>query len=207
MNGLWSADNRSASCLQSGLDQLFNQLVRPRLRPLIADCYKDVSYVLDEDSYGEAEYQDVVRKRFVKLWESLVEPYRATFTPANYQTVFSLTISVLARLWELHLKSMRVSELGALRFDRDLRSVTSFLSSQSPYGVSVIRESFARLQQIANLLSVETVGNLATTLRLDRRKLTKSTPAIQASDADDLATSNGWKLSQQDMSVFFALRT
>lgn len=47
---------------------------------------------------------------------------------------------------------------GALRFDKDLRGINSFLSNQTPYGVSVLRDSFARLQQISMLLSVETVS-------------------------------------------------
>lgn len=42
----------------------------------IPDVYKDVSYVLDDDSYAAAELNDVVRKRFVKAWEGLVEGYK-----------------------------------------------------------------------------------------------------------------------------------
>ena len=135
--------------------------MRPRLRPLLADCYKDMTYVLDENSYNEAEYQDLLRKRFVKSWNALVEMYKDVFTTPNYQFLFSLTVSVLSRLWETQLKSMRFTELGALRLERDLRSVTSFLSNQTPFGVSVTRESFSRLQQIAVLLSVESVSSIA----------------------------------------------
>lgn len=64
------------SCAQSGLDHLFNQLLRPRLRPLLSDVYKDVTYLLDEESYADAEYRDDVRKRFVKAWEALLVGYR-----------------------------------------------------------------------------------------------------------------------------------
>lgn len=63
---------------QTGLDHLFNQLLRPRLRPILSDVYKDVSYILDEDSYAEAEYHDVVRKRFVKAWEGLLSGYKVS---------------------------------------------------------------------------------------------------------------------------------
>lgn len=42
----------------------------------IPDVYKDVSYVLDDDGYAAAELNDVVRKRFVKAWEGLVEGYK-----------------------------------------------------------------------------------------------------------------------------------
>lgn len=50
--------------------------MRPKLRNFIAEVYKDVTYVLDDDSYSAAEYQDAVRKRFSKAWEGLVEVYR-----------------------------------------------------------------------------------------------------------------------------------
>ncbi len=64
------------SILRVGVEQLFNQLLRPKLRTLLTDVYKDVSYVLDEDAYSAAEHQDVVRKRFIKAWEGLVDGYK-----------------------------------------------------------------------------------------------------------------------------------
>lgn len=53
--------------------------MRPRLRTLIPDVYKDVSYILNEDGYAVADYQDVVRKRFVKAWEGLTDGYKVSF--------------------------------------------------------------------------------------------------------------------------------
>lgn len=50
---------------------------------------------------------------------------------------------------------MRFSELGAIRFDRDLRSVTAYLGSQAEYGD--MREKFQRLQQISTLLNLDEV--------------------------------------------------
>lgn len=35
-----------------------------------------MSYTLDEDAYADAEFQDVVRKRFVRGWDALLEGYR-----------------------------------------------------------------------------------------------------------------------------------
>lgn len=61
---------------QAGVEQLFNQLIRPKLRTFIPDVYKDVPYVLDDDSYASAEYQDVVRKRFMKALEALLDGYK-----------------------------------------------------------------------------------------------------------------------------------
>jgi len=46
-------------------------------------------------------------------------------------------------------------QLGAIRFDRDLRSITAYLSSQTAFGDA--REKFVRLQQISTLLNLDTV--------------------------------------------------
>lgn len=45
---------------------------------MLEDVYKGISYLLDEDSYADAENDDVVRKRFVYGWEPLVEGYKVS---------------------------------------------------------------------------------------------------------------------------------
>lgn len=67
---------------QAGIEQLFNQLIRPKLRNFITDVYKDIPYVLDDESYAAAEYQDLVRKRFTKALEALLDGYKVrTLSP------------------------------------------------------------------------------------------------------------------------------
>ncbi|KAJ6546418.1 COG4 transport protein-domain-containing protein [Mycena vulgaris] len=171
------------SALRSGVEQLFNQLMRPKLRNLITEVYKDVSYVLDDDSYSAAEYQDIVRKRFVKAWEGLVDGYKDTFTESNYRLFFSLALDVLLRPWEKFMMGFRFTELGAIRFDRDLRAITTYLSSQTAFGDA--REKFLRLQQ------------LSTILNLDNEE-----------DVDEFYNGSGitWKLSAQDARAIAALK-
>ena len=65
---------------QSGIDQLFNQLIRPRLRTFLTDTYRDVSYLLDDDAYSASEQQDIVRKRFVKNWEDVTQGLKVRCT-------------------------------------------------------------------------------------------------------------------------------
>jgi len=135
------------------VEQLFNQLMRPKLRNLITDVYKDVSYVLDDDSYSAAEYQDVVRKRFIKAWEGLVDGYKDTFTESNYRLFFGLVLDVILRPWEKFVMGFKFTELGAIRFDRDLRAITTYLSSQTAFGDA--REKFLRLQQLSTILNLD----------------------------------------------------
>ncbi|KAI0933704.1 hypothetical protein AcW1_005462 [Taiwanofungus camphoratus] len=141
------------STLRAGVEQLFNQLMRPKLRTFISDVYKDVTYMLDEDTYAVADYNDVIRKRFIKAWEGLIDGYKDIFTESNYRLFFGLALDVLVRPWERHVVTLKYSELGAIRFDQDLRSVTSYLSSQTAFGD--IREKFVRLQQISILLNLD----------------------------------------------------
>jgi hypothetical protein len=65
-----------------GLDQLFNQLTKPRLRGLLEDCYRDVTYELDEDGFALSEEDDLVRKRFVRGWEGMIDGYKVSLVEA-----------------------------------------------------------------------------------------------------------------------------
>ncbi|KAJ7580996.1 COG4 transport protein-domain-containing protein [Mycena floridula] len=141
------------STMRVGIEQLFNQLIRPKLRTLIPEVYKDVSYVLDDDSYSTAEYQDVVRKRFIKTWDGLMDGYKDTFTDGNFRLYFGLTLDVVLRPWEKFMMGFKFTELGAVRFDRDLRSITTYLSSQTAFGDA--RDKFVRLQQMSTLLNLD----------------------------------------------------
>ncbi|KAF8582204.1 COG4-domain-containing protein [Ramaria rubella] len=139
--------------VKSGIEQLFNQLTRPRLRSLVIDVYKDVTYMLDDELYAMAEAQDFVRKRFIRAWETLMDGFKDAFTENNYGVFFSLAVDMLVRPWEKFIAGMRFTELGAIRFDRDMRSILVYLSSQTTFGDA--REKFQRLQQISTLLNLD----------------------------------------------------
>ncbi|OWZ50483.1 hypothetical protein J010_06383 [Cryptococcus neoformans] len=153
LEGFKDIGNRFRSVCKAGLEQLFNQLTRPRLRPILDDAYRDVNYLLDDDTFQEAEEMDLVRKRFVKSWDNLVLGYRESFTEHNFQTFFSLAVEVLVRHWEKMILSMRFTELGAIRYERDIRSVANYLSAQTSFGGA--REKFTRLQQIGTILNLD----------------------------------------------------
>ncbi|RXW21014.1 hypothetical protein EST38_g4842 [Candolleomyces aberdarensis] len=153
ISSLSGSTSKMKSTLRAGIEQLFNQLMRPRLRTFIQDVYKDISYVLNDEGYATAEYQDLTRKRFIKAWEQLMEGYKDVFSEANYRMFFNLTLDVIVRPWEKFVVSLRFTELGAIRFDRDLRAVTTYLSSQTAFGD--VREKFLRMQQISTLLNLD----------------------------------------------------
>lgn len=96
---------------------------------MLDDCYRDVEYELDEDAFAMAEEDDLVRKRFVRAWEGLVDGYKVSqrfspiytvwdaddqdaFTDHNYQTFFAMTVETLVRPWEKMIMNMRFSEVS-----------------------------------------------------------------------------------------------
>ncbi|ESK88432.1 intra-golgi transport-related protein [Moniliophthora roreri MCA 2997] len=141
------------STVRVGVEQLFNQLVRPKLKTFISEVYKDVSYVLDDDAYSNAEYHDLVRKRFIKKWEQLTNGYKDTLSDTNYRVFFGLVLDTLLRPWEKFMLGFKFTELGAIRFDRDLRSIITYLSPHNVFGDA--REKFVRLQQMSTLLNLD----------------------------------------------------
>ncbi|KAJ7632374.1 COG4 transport protein-domain-containing protein [Roridomyces roridus] len=183
MSSFASMVSKFRSALRAGVEQLFNQLMRPKLRNLITEVYKEVSYVLDDESYSAAEYSDVVRKRFIKAWEALVDGYKDAFTDSNYRMFFGLALDVLLRPWEKFMMGFKFTELGAIRFDRDLRAITTYLSSQTAFGDA--REKFVRLQQLSTILNLDS-----------------------EEDVDEFYNGSGitWKLSAQDARAIAALK-
>lgn len=143
--------------LSSELERLFNTLTRPRVRTLLTDAYKDVSYVLDDAGYALAEEKDVVRRRFSAAWDRLWSVFKDTFEPVNFDAYHGLAIEALVRPWEKLVLSMRFTGLGALRFDHDLRAVSAHVSHTAmgrTKGMGA-REQFIRLQQMSYLLTLD----------------------------------------------------
>jgi len=137
----------------AGIEQLFNQLARPRLKSLVSEMYKDITYVLEENAYAISDSLDIVRKRFIRNWEIIMDGFKDNFTEHNFAIFFSNAVDIFVRLWEKFLCGMRYTEFGAIRLDRDIRSILAYLSSQTAFGG--MREKFQRLQQISTLLNLD----------------------------------------------------
>ena len=60
------------------------------MRNFIPVIYREVSYALDEDGYNGAESDDIVRKRFVKAWNILMNDY----TVNHLQTLLELKVDL-----------------------------------------------------------------------------------------------------------------
>ena len=62
--------------VKTWLENLFNQTIKPRLRPLLQQAYGDLKYVLSEAEYGEQDSTVLFVKRFISGFGKIVEPYQ-----------------------------------------------------------------------------------------------------------------------------------
>ena len=92
-------------------------------------------------------------------------------------------------------------KLGAVRFDRDLRAIIAYLSSQTTFGD--IREKFLRLQQISTLLNLDAVR----THSLNHAR-SDGFPFWQDEDIDEFYNGSGisWKIGRHEAKAIAALK-
>lgn len=131
------------------------QILKPRIRPLFQQAYREVKYVLEEDEYNEADVEEVFVKRFRSGFDKLISVYRQTMTEANFNQLMALVLDALTAQWERIISQTRFNQYGALRFDKDLRAVIQYLSGLTDWLYS--RDRFTRLNQMATLLNFEEV--------------------------------------------------
>lgn len=136
------------------MEQLLNQILKPRIRPLFQDAYREVKYVLEEEEYNEADIEERFVKRFRRGFETLIQIYRRTLTDNNFSTLMSLLLEALTSQWERIVFQTRFNQYGALRFDKDLRSTMHYLSTLTEW---LSRDRFTRLNQMSTLLNFEEV--------------------------------------------------
>lgn len=152
--------SKATELMSDGLNVTFHQVCKPRIRPILADAFRDVEYnttslsrEADNEDAEEAE-EDVVTRRFTLAWNQLTRPLRRIMTPKTWEMLLSTTLPYLAsalekRLWALH---GRVTELGTIKMERDVTGIVAAACGDARYG---IRDAFARCQQIVLVAGME----------------------------------------------------
>lgn len=147
---------RLRSVLDSGLAALRTSAVRPRLKPWM-DAFAGVSHVISEQQLAEFAANDPWVQQTIVSLDALVQGFRPALTPANFDSLVMLVASEAATLLEKAVLRSSFSRLGGLQLDKEVRSLSSFLSSITTW---TIRDKFARLSQMAALLNLESLGEV-----------------------------------------------
>jgi len=144
-----------------GIQVLFNQVVKPRLRPLLIGAFRNVDYTLSEEEMAKLAAQDdedeegldEVSRRFEHRWDALVKPMERIMTPKTFATLLDITATYLSRVLEKRVWSYagRVTAYGAVRLERDFGGIVRVVARVD----YTLREVFRRIMQILMAVNMD----------------------------------------------------
>jgi hypothetical protein len=158
-----TCNTKTSELLYDGLQVLFNQVVRQRLRPILAETFRDADYLRTEEELAEMALQndededellDLVPRRFEQGWDALMKPLARLMTPNTYNTLLDITATHLSkqslekRIWSY---SGKTNAYGAIRMERDFNGIISTVAK----GNYSVRELFNRVTQILMVANME----------------------------------------------------
>lgn len=139
---------------------LFNQVVKPRLRPVLIDSFRNADYTLSEEDLAELASRDdwdeehlaQVPRRFERGWDALVKPIARIMTPRTFTTLLDTTARYLSHVLEKRVWSYagRATAHGAMRMERDLGGIVG----------AVARDNYALRQLFSKTTQILVVANL-----------------------------------------------
>lgn len=161
-----SFKDKTFELITDGIYVVFKNVMKPRLRPILADTFRDIDYSTageDTDELGdnlEAENdtntiaEDTVIRRFQHGWEALTKPIARILTDQNFDRLLAQVISYLGEVLEKRIWSYygRINSLGAVRLERDIASIVSLVVRGGRYA---LRDSFTRCTQICLVMNME----------------------------------------------------
>lgn len=136
-------------CLQSS-DQLCNAIIG-HLRPILDD-FVESSYEIEASGGGAlapvSHWSHALMREFAD-YAAWLQPL---LTPGMFESVAFATIDKIVMRMEATVSQKRFTQLGGLQLERDVRGMVVTLSDITTRSV---RDKFARLQQLASVLGVE----------------------------------------------------
>jgi hypothetical protein len=145
--------------LTDGVKVIFRQVIKPRIRSMLADAFRDVDYSSitheDSESDGDADAAEtLVPTRFANSYNAVMRPIKRILTTVPFSLLLSQSLPPFADALERRLWAMqgRVSELGAIRLERDLAGIVAAATRDGRYE---LRDSFAKCTEIAIVAGME----------------------------------------------------
>ncbi|DAA78940.1 TPA_exp: Uncharacterized protein A8136_2725 [Trichophyton benhamiae CBS 112371] len=136
--------SKAQDLIGDGIQVIFNNVLKSRLRPILADAFRDAEYQPpdgegEDGAYGAGpgaeddalmhhetgHHHGLVRQRFAAGWRDLMLPIARILTANTFDRLLGVTLTSLSRLLEKRLWSYhgRVNALGTTRLERDVTGI------------------------------------------------------------------------------------
>ncbi|KAK0945176.1 Golgi transport complex subunit 4 [Friedmanniomyces endolithicus] len=152
-------ESKTSDLINEATEVMLKQVMRPRLRPVMIETFRDVDYASDpsdagSDAADEAPAEGAVAQRFERAWQAFTLPIKRILTTPAYQKLLTATVAYLARALEKRIWSFygRVNELGAVRLERDIAGIVAAAAKGGKYE---LRDLFARCVQMTLVVNME----------------------------------------------------
>jgi len=157
---LASFEAKTGELIREAIEVLLKQVMRPRLRPVLIETFRDVDYSQGEGSergaedVDDAERENAVTNRFERGWQAFTLPIKRITTERVANALITSTVSHLAKQLEKRIWSYygRVSESGAMHMERD---ITGIVNTAVRGGRYQLRDMFARCTQMTLILNMD----------------------------------------------------
>ncbi|XP_017773856.1 PREDICTED: conserved oligomeric Golgi complex subunit 4 [Nicrophorus vespilloides] len=157
LSGLSSVTTNLKDVIDYGMQQLRSSAVKPRVNPWV-DAFLNVNHQFTEDELSAYEAGVPFVQTLMFNLDSLLSTLKAYLTPTNYDTLVGLVTSeITSRLEKVILKTT-YNRLGGLILDKEVRMLAGYLTTSTSWSM---RDKFARLTQIATILNLEKVSEIA----------------------------------------------
>jgi hypothetical protein len=154
-NILHTFKSKTSDLITEAIEVLLKQVMRPRLRPVFVETFRDVEYILDDDTNSQTTELDTqVIQRFERGWMQFTRPIKRILTERTYDLLITSTLSYLARALEKRIWSYygRVNERGAAKLERDISGIVNAAVKGGKYS---LRDAFQRCTEMTLILNME----------------------------------------------------
>lgn len=159
-------ESKTSDLISESINVTLAYVIRPRIRPIFAEAFRDIDYQPDSSSHNDAHSPadhgpdnpdadaELVKTRFERAWLALTRPIRRILTERNFDRLLTATVVSLSKALEARIKSYygRVNELGAVHMERDVSGVIAAAVQGGRYG---LRDAFARCAQTVLIMNME----------------------------------------------------
>ena len=161
-----SFESKATELVSDGVYVIFKNVAKPRLRPILADTFRDIDYQMTTEELeqlsqdggandGDGDGNEIAAQRqFQRGWDALTKPIARLLTERNFDRLLSTIISYLGEVLEKRIWSYygRLNVVGAARLERDVASIASIAVRGGRYS---LREAFTRCTQICLIMNME----------------------------------------------------
>ncbi|PMD15959.1 COG4-domain-containing protein [Hyaloscypha hepaticicola] len=156
--------HKTMELITEGLNAMFKEVVKLRLRPVLSETFRDLDYSLTEEDLADIAREneddevetlnDLVARRFEHGWEAVMKPIQRLMQPKCFTGLLDRTADFLAKMFEKRVWNFagKMNALGAQRMERDFSGIIGVVARGGRYAV---RDAFARVSQICMLVNME----------------------------------------------------